>query len=279
MRRIIYLLFFFILCVCSLFSEETPEILYQKAETLYHQIPDKTPSIKNIPRYKEISDHLEQIIRKNPEGKELLKETYQLLIVSYDHQAKYPEKHQSMKKYAQLLYPEDKEKQAEMIKKEADRLGEQGEIAEAITIYRIIEKEYSETKIAPEALFQVAKIIEEEERQQRAILYTVEEYKKLIQEWPKTEYAEEACFALVKKYQNKGMNAKAIEFLNFLVKNYPNSRYFEYSMFLLGQFYIQIKKESEARKVWNEYLTIYPEGKYSTIIKTFLKGGESFENQ
>jgi len=57
---------------------------------------------------------------------------YPLLITCYDHLAEYRRKHQTMKKYAQLLYPENREKQAEWMKKQADRLITEGEISGSI---------------------------------------------------------------------------------------------------------------------------------------------------
>ena len=136
MKTIIYFLLVCFLFVCPLFSEDTPESLYQQTEALYNQIKDEGPSIKNIPKYKEISRLLKEITDKNPEDKELLKKTYQLLITSYDRQAKYPEKHLSLIKYAKLISNNDKEKTSQVIQEEIDELYRQGEISEAKLLYK-----------------------------------------------------------------------------------------------------------------------------------------------
>ncbi|MCD6220803.1 tetratricopeptide repeat protein, partial [bacterium] len=106
------------------------EILYQKAEILYNRMENREKyTIKNIPQYREIKELLEKAKEKT-ENPETLKKIYPLLITCYDHLAEYRKKHQTMKEYAQLLYPEDREKQAEWMKQQADRLITEGETAE-----------------------------------------------------------------------------------------------------------------------------------------------------
>lgn len=104
------------------------------------------------------------------------------------------------KKYAEFLYPEEKEKQAQIIKQKIDKLKEKGEISEAIVLYRLIAKEYPDTQIAAGVCFQIAQIIEEEENKQEAVNQTIREYEEVIKKYPKSSYAEEICFPLVKKY-------------------------------------------------------------------------------
>jgi TolA-binding protein len=255
------------------YSLEIPEELYLKAETLYNSIPNKTQSITNIPKYKEITDILEQITEKEQTaGTELLQKTYQMMINSYDKQARYTGKHNAMKQFAALKYPEDKEQQAQWLKQQADKLMEEGETAEAITLYRMIAREYPETETAPESLFIIAEIIEKVENKQMAVTQTIKEYETLIKQYPKTEYAAESCLLLTKQYQLNKEHNKAIESLNFFLKEYPENKKYENALFHLGLLYHQNKKEVEAKKIWQEYLKKYPGGIYSGVVKTFIGG-------
>jgi TolA-binding protein len=257
------------------YSQETAKELYKKAEMLYGDIPGKTHTIKNIPKYKEITDLLEQITeKKQTAGTELLQKTYHLMIDSYDKQARYPEKHNAIKQYAILKYLEEKEQQAQWLKQQADKLMEEGETAEAIILYRMTAREYPETEIAAASLFIAAEIIEKEEKRQIAATQTIKEYETLIAKYSKTEYAEESYLALVKQYQLKQDYNKAIQCLNTFLTEYPESKKYESILFQLGILYQQNKKEGEAKKVWDEYLKKYPAGLYFNVVKTFI-GGES----
>ena len=129
-------------------SPSISEILYQKVETLYNRMENREKyTIKNIPQYREIKEILEKAKEKTQDP-ETLKKIYPLLITCYDHLAEYRRKHQTMKKYAQLLYPEDREKQAEWMKNQADRLITEGETAEAIVLYRMIIRSYHKSNIS-----------------------------------------------------------------------------------------------------------------------------------
>lgn len=84
------------------------------------------------------------------------------MIDSYDKQARYPEKHNAMKQYAELLYSEDKEQQAQWLKQQADGLRDKGEISEAITLYRLLTLgNFKDTSVAKEGYFQLGKIFKE----------------------------------------------------------------------------------------------------------------------
>jgi tetratricopeptide (TPR) repeat protein len=212
-------------------------------------------------------------VDKFGQSKTSLKNHYPVLIEKYDKQAEYGKKHRSMKEYAEILYPE-KEKQAEYLKNEADKLREQGEIGEAIMIYRKIAEEYRNTERGGESSFIIANIIEQQEDEQDAVKGTIEEYEKLIRDYPKTKYSEEVHFKLVRKYQKLGKINEGIRILENFIKNYPESKKKEQALFLLGLLYRETKNSENMKKVWNEYLKNYPEGTYTSIINSFLKGGE-----
>ena len=201
------------------------------------------------------------------------KKIYPLLITCYDHLAEYRRKHKTMREYAALLYPEEREKQAEWMEERADRLITEGETAEGIQIYRKIEKEYPETKVSSDALYEVAKIIDEEETRCEAVRGSIREYENLIKKYPESQYAEEVHFKLVRKYQRLGKLNEGIRILENFIKNYPESKKKEQALFLLGILYRKTKNYENMKKVWNEYLKNYPEGTYTSIINSFLKGG------
>ena len=217
-------------------------------------------------------EELEKIKEETKEP-EILKKIYPVLIEKYDRQAEYEKKHKTMKEYAEILYQE-KEKQAEYLKNQADKLKNQGEIGEAIMIYRKIVEEYKNTDIAGEVSFVIANIIEQQEEEQDAVKGTIEEYEKLIKNYPKTNYAEDAHFKLVRKYRRLGKTNEGIRILENFIKNYPESKKKEQALFLLGLLYKETKNYENMKKVWDEYLKNYPEGTYTSIINSFLKGGE-----
>jgi len=224
---------------------------------------------ENIHQYREI----EKLLKKAKEKTETLKKISPLLITCYDHLAEDREKHQTMREYAQLLYPEEREKQAEWMKNQAEKLKEKGETGEAIMIYRKIGEEYKNTEIAGEVSFIIANIIEQQEEEQDAVKGSIEEYENLIKKYPESQYAEEVHFKLVRKYQRLGKLNEGIRILENFIKNYPESKKKEQALFLLGILYRKTKNYENMKKVWNEYLKNYPEGTYTSIINSFLKGG------
>jgi len=66
---------------------------------------------------------------------------------------------------------------------------------------------------------------------------------------------------------------EGIRILENFIKNYPESKKKEQVLFLLGLLYKETKNYENMKKVWNEYLKNYPEGTYTSIINSFLKGG------
>lgn len=254
-----------------IWSETGFEIL-EKAKGIYEKTT-KTQRPEETEKYKEITKLLKEAIEKT-ENQEIKKQIYPLLIETLDLSAEYREKHEKLKEYACLLYPEEKEKQATYLKQYADQLKEKGEIPEAIVFYRFIEKEYEGIEKSAEVLYEIARIIEEDEREKEAVKGTIEEYKKIIEKYPETKYAETSYFVIVKCYQMQNKLNEAIRYMNEFLSNYPESEKYEQGLFLLGLLYRDTKNEEKAKQAWEEYLKKYPEGVYSSIVRSFLKGGE-----
>ncbi|HNQ35094.1 MAG TPA: tetratricopeptide repeat protein [bacterium] len=253
-------------------SERTPAVIYLKAEVLYSRAVQRSQADQNISDYQAITEMLEETAGEHP-GASMPENILKLQMDCYERQARYAQKHKTLKKYADLVSRGDKEKAARMIREAADKLITEGEVTEAIILYRLIKAEYPETALAPEVCFQIAKILQEEANKHGAIAAEyVKECETLIQQYPQTQFAEEACFALAKKYQNTGKYAQAIEHLNYFLKNYPESKYIESGVFLLGFLYRQTKQNDEARKIWEYYLKKFPDDNiYLEIIKTYLR--------
>ncbi|MDD3735285.1 MAG: tetratricopeptide repeat protein [Candidatus Pacebacteria bacterium] len=174
-------------------SNKMPEILYLKAEALYNKIENKEEyTTKNIPQYKQIKELLEKASKTGEI--ETLKKIYPLLITCYDHIAEYQEKYKTMKQYAELLYPEDKEKQAEYLKQQADKLMAQEETGEAIIMYRFIIARYPNTKCTRKTYLNIAEIF----RDEGDIKGAINEYKKLLDNYPKSKEAEIVPFEIIK---------------------------------------------------------------------------------
>jgi len=251
----------------SLCYSQTPDQLYRKAQTLYNQLPDKTPSIRNIPKYKEISDLLEEAINKNPDNKELLKKTYPLLIISYDHQARYPEKHHTMKQYAQTLYPQDKEQQAEYLKQQADKLKNEGELAETISIFNFLMNKYPDTKYISVFYLQLGKIFEEEKDWMNALKY----YQSALNSNLEDRMVQRILFKQGVLYLEIKDNQKAVETFQTFISKYPESNDIEEVLYYLGRAYFNKKDKEKSKEIFEKYLRKYPDGKYSQEINLYLK--------
>jgi TolA-binding protein len=173
-----------------------------------------------------------------------------------------------MKEYAEILYPE-KEKQAEYLKKEADKLREQGEIGEAIVLYRLIVKEYPQEKDAKESYFQLRKLFKNEMDSKSVI----ECYEILIKKYENTitdrEWVEIISdFRFFKKYD------RAIELSKIMLNKYPEGPFAEDALFILGTLYKETKDLGKAKEIWKNYLQKYPESIRSLTIKKFLQNGQ-----
>lgn len=249
-------------------SERTPAVICLKAEALYSRAVQRNQADQNISDYQAITGMLEKTAGENPEAA-MPENILKLQMDCYERQARYAQKHKTLKKYADLVSQGDKEKAARMVRAVADKLITEGEVTEAIILYRLIKAEYPETALAPEVCFQIAKIIQEDENRQGAMDY-FKEYEILIRKYPETQCAEEACFTLITQYQNAGKYVHTIEWLIFLIRTYPSSKYYEKGLFLLGFAYQKNQKEEEAKKAWEEYLKKYPDGIYSLLVKIFL---------
>ncbi len=243
------------------------EILYQKAETLYNRMGNREKyTIKNIPQYREIKELLEKAKEKT-ENPETLKKIYPLLITCYDHLAEYGRKHKTMKEYAVLLYPKEREKQAEWIKKQADRLITEGEIGEGIQIYRKIEKEYPETKVGLNCCLSLGRIFEKEGDIERS----AKGFVSFVKNYPDEEKCAELLIEAAKKYKSIGRYKKSIECLEKIIKEYRKTEKVEDALFAIGFYYKDIRNLKKAKEYWARYLEMYPEGKYTSIIKGELE--------
>ncbi|MCM8785706.1 MAG: tetratricopeptide repeat protein [Candidatus Omnitrophica bacterium] len=264
MRRIIFICFvLFLPLVC----QENLEILYKQLEERFSQLDKENQPIKNIPKYKEITNTLEEIIEKKPTDKKLIESIYKLLIECYDRQAEYPKKHRILKEYSELLYPEEKEKQAKTIKEYADKLKEKGEITEAIILYRLIVKEYPDTKIGSESYFRLGKIFEEENDWRSSLI----QYQLTIKKDTRNTLTEEVLPKLGNMYLKVNQNKEAIETFQSFISKYPESPFLEDVLYELGCAYFNSRDKQKAKETFELYLMKYPKGKYISETDIFLE--------
>lgn len=266
-KTVVKVLVLFLLSSGICHALETSEELYLKAETLYNSIPDKTQSIQNIPKYKEITDLLEQVVVINREDEQLLQKTYFLMIDSYDMQARYPQKQNAMKQYAMLKYPEDKEQQARWLKQQADKLLEQGETAEAIAIYRITTREYPETLFPAEISLLLGQLM----TQQIDYRAAIEEYQYALDKKKLGVLKEEILLRLAYIYKRVNNSEKAIEIYQKLLVQFSETAVSrEETFYELADAYYRLGNKIKTQGIINEYLNEYPNGKYQWITERFL---------
>lgn len=242
------------------------EILYLKAKDIYSKMKDREKyTIKNIPQYREITQILEEAKEKT-KNPEILKKIYPLLIICYDHLARYKEKHNTMKEYAEILYPNKKEKQAQYIKQEADKLKDQGEIPEAISLYRFIIESYPDTEITFWVLFQLGKIFEAQADWESALNF----YLQIPEKDKKGMLTEKVMPLIGKMYLQINKNKEAIEIFQKFLNKFSESMYKEEVIYKMGVAYYNSGNKKEAKDTFNLYLREYPNGRYKKEAKFFL---------
>jgi len=239
MRKILILLLF----GCFCFSEEI--------------ILDREITEKKI-------EELEKI-KEGTKDPEILKRIYPVLIEKYDKQAEYGKKHRSMKEYAEILYPE-KEKQAEYLKNEADKLREQGEIGEAIMIYKFIGQEYPLTNKDKGSLLQLGEIFKNEMDKEKVIFY----YSQVMQKY-EPFITESEWWEIIKNFDFLKQYYKAIELSEKFLQKFEDSKYREDILFTLGNLYRKIGEIKKAQNVWEIYIKEYPTSIKNNMIEKFFK--------
>ncbi|MGB9677062.1 MAG: tetratricopeptide repeat protein [Candidatus Ratteibacteria bacterium] len=260
MKKIIILFLF-----CSLvWSEESIDLL-NKAKEIYEKTT-KTQKIEEIEIYNQIAQILKEALQKT-EDKEIKKQIYPLLIETLDLIAEYKEKHKAMKEYAQLIYPEEREKQAEYLKEYADKLKEKGEIGEAISLYRFIIFNFIDIKITLNCCFIIVEILEGEGDIKKA----ADELLNFAFKFSEDEKIVVLIIEAAKKYKNIKNYKKAIECLERVINEYKNVSKTEDALFAIGFYYEEMGNKNKAEEFWRKYIEVYPNGKYISIINAQLK--------
>ena len=243
------------------------EILYQKGETLYNRIENREKyTIKNIPQYREIKE-LREEAKEKTENPETLKKIYPLLITCYDHLAEYRRKHKTMREYVDLLYPKDKEKQANYLKKQADELKEKGETGEAIMLYHFIPYNYPESKTVSGCYFKLGELFEEKMDWERAL----KNYKFVLSNEVEENLLQKVLFRIGICYLKLNKNKKATEMFQEIILKYPESNFSGEVLYYLGRAYYNSGRKEKAKEVFNRYFKKFPEGKYAKEVNLYLK--------
>jgi TolA-binding protein len=199
------------------------------------------------------------------------------MIDSYDRQARYPEKHNAMKEFATLKYSEDKGQQAQWLKQQADKMMEQGETAEPITLYRMTAREYPETRVSSEISILLGQIMEKQGDYQNA----AREYENVFNKKATSVLTEEVSFKMGKAYKQSNKNKEAIEIFQKLLMQSPNTIFKEKLLYELATTYYNQGDKIKAKEEFNKYLKEYPNGEYYKRVEIFLKfldakkGGDS----
>jgi hypothetical protein len=192
------------------------------------------------------------------------------MIDSYDRQARYPEKHNAMKEFATLKYSEDKGQQAQWLKQQAEKLMEQGETAEPITLYRLMIKEYSDTESVQRTCFQLAPVIENDANNRDKILQTIKTYQNALKKYSNNHLLDYAYEIFVPEhYQQMNSDNDLIEELTVVLQRHSGIKNYEGAFFLLIVLYLKNKHFINAEKTIDDYLLKYPTGIFSPAVKIF----------
>jgi TolA-binding protein len=170
-----------------------------------------------------------------------------------------------MKEYAEILYPE-KEKQAEYLKNEADKLREQGETGEAIMIYKFIGQEYPLTNKDKGSLLQLGEIFKNEMDKEKVIFY----YSQVMQKY-EPFITESEWWEIIKNFDFLKQYYKAIELSEKFLQKFEDSKYREDILFTLGNLYRKIGEIKKAQNVWEIYIKEYPTSIKNNMIEKFFK--------
>jgi N-acetylmuramoyl-L-alanine amidase len=88
----------------------------------------------------------------------------------------------------------------------------------------------------------------------------IQDYLRLLEDYPKGEYAPEALYAIGTLYQNdKKDKPKAIEFYQRLVREFPSHATSPNAAFMIGFIYHNdLNKVDDARRAYESFLQAYP---------------------
>lgn len=261
-------LFILFSAVCAAKTAPTTAYaLLAKAQLLVEKA-SKTSGISAVALYDEPLRLLEEIVDKYPDAKEVNIEAEKLKALCHDRQARYAEKHQSLKRYADLSSGEDKEKAASIFKAEADVLLGAKETTEAVVLYRLVAREYPDTKAAPEGLYSVAQIQRAEDTARGATDVVTRGYRDVIEEYPTSGLAAKACIALADFQWEFRHKQEAIATLCELLDKQPNSEQSETALWQLGVWYLNLGNLARSKEMVEVYINKYPQG--SNISKAQL---------
>jgi TolA-binding protein len=81
---------------------------------------------------------------------------------------------------------------------------------------------------------------------------------KLIEEYPKSAYDDDAKFELANTYLIKNNNEKALEYYNKVIAEYPNCSYVKKAMVKIGMIYYNSDNDDKAMAAFKNVVTEYP---------------------
>jgi TolA-binding protein len=134
-------------------------------------------------------------------------------------------------------------------------------------IYRSLMEEYPEAENILDFYFLLSEIFEKEGDVDRAAKVLIS----LSSKYQQNKISCKAWFEAAKKLRFIKKYKEAIECLETLIKEYPYSQEAENALFALGYYYKEINNDQKAIEKWEIYLQRYPNGEYSEIIKTQMK--------
>ncbi len=125
------------------------------------------------------------------------------------------------------------------------------------------------SKVTEEKLVDRAKTLEEQQKYEDAMKV----YKKLVRQFPKGKYADEAQYKIAWIYYNEDKDfKKAVAAHEKLVKNYPDSRFAERSRFMIGYIYANdLRDYDKARTAYEDFLNHYPKSELADDVTWELK--------
>ncbi|MBN1302385.1 MAG: tetratricopeptide repeat protein [Melioribacteraceae bacterium] len=97
---------------------------------------------------------------------------------------------------------------------------------------------------------------------------SLQEYERLIKEFPSTKYKTQSLFEIAKMYHGQVIKSlteeqnylKAIDYYKMIIKEFPGSKEAPNSMFMIGFLFAnELQEFDSARFYYNRFLEVYPD--------------------
>jgi len=257
--------------VCQTIQEDSPKELMARARNLI-EVASGCPKAKAVPKYEEPLALLDRAYQLSSKDAALKTHIERLRSICYDGQAEYWEKREALIRWANLESKGDDEKAARLMITEAEAYVARNEVSEAIALYRLTAFRYPATEAGQEALFNVTRILEQEERKCGYLTNIVPLYENMLAKYPRGRLAGKATVALSSVYLSLKDRDKAVELLATYVQDNPGTDDASEALSSLADIYWNSGKNEEAISLVSGWVQSHPGSKLSSAMLWKLAG-------